>query len=149
MNKCSRYLIALVVLTAEVACGQLTPAEDEWVRICPGERFCFYCPADLREVPVQAIDSVVGQYRSKKVLLHYDFGMYPVNFDGMSKAIGEDITIAGRSAQLQTTGSAMALVVPQVGDGLQLSMLLEFTGSIDDTVGRRIFESIEFLPEAK
>ncbi len=59
------------------------------------------------------------------------------------------MTIDGRSAQMLSTVFVISLRVPEVQGRIRFAILLEFTGGVLPDVGRRIFESIEFLVEDK
>ena len=136
----------LVALMVGASGDDSARAQEDWVRACPGDRFCFSRPPELREVPGQVIDSLAGRYRSETLILTYDFGVYAMTFDELRDAALHEMTIDGRSAQMLTTDDVMALRVPEVQGRIGFAMLLEFTGGVSAEVGRRVFESIEFLP---
>ncbi len=143
------FLALLVVLMTGAPGDENARAQDNWVRACPGERFCFQHPPALRKVPGQVIDSLAGRYRSETLVLTYDFSLYAMTFDDLADAEVEEMTIDGRAGEMLTTDDVIALRVPEVEGRIRFAMLLEFTGGVLPDVGRRIFESIEFLVEDK
>lgn len=127
-------------------CSEPTAQSIEWTRTCPGKQFCFTHPPDLREVSTQPIDSLTGQYRNETLQLTYDFGWYAMTFNELTNAAVEPMKIDGRAADMLTTRDVMALRVSQVHGKVRFAMLLEFKKGVSTEVGRRIFESIQFMP---
>jgi hypothetical protein len=139
-------LVLLGTMMAGTGCGEPIYPSTEWTRTCPGKQFCFSHPPDLREVPTQPIDSLAGQYRNETLRLTYDLGWYATTFNDLTNAAVETTKIDGRVADILTTRDVMALRVSQVHGKVRFAMLLEFNKGVSTEVGRRIFESIEFMP---
>lgn len=125
--------------------AQTVSTQDNWLHLCPGERFCFRYPAELKVVPVQAIDSLAGQLRSDHLSLVYDLGRYSSSFAELSAhAVIEKTSIDGYAADILITDQVMALRIPKVESSNRFAMQLEFTGTVSVEVGKRIFHSITF-----
>jgi hypothetical protein len=121
---------------------------DGWVRECPRNAFCFSHPATLIAQPVQAIDSLVGIYRSDALTLSFDMGQYPTSVDHLVKPVEEPATIDGKSARLLYTESEIVMIIPKVRESatfkVQMTMTLKFKGDASRALAQRIFQSIEF-----
>ena len=123
---------------------------DGWVRECPGNAFCFSRPASLVAEPVQAIDSLVGSYRSDVLTLTFDMGQYASSVAHLSNAAQEPVTIDGKPARVLIAEREIVLVVPKVRESgrvtVQFTMVLHFKGDASRALAQRIFQSIEFRP---
>lgn len=151
MNRLKRKnrFIAVLLLFFIVSCGESVVAKNGWIESCPGNVFCFQHPQNLTEVPVQSIDSLSGKYENENTHLSYDMGWYSSNFDELNNAIISSILIDGRSAEILTTDTVMALRIPEVYGSTRFSMMLTFKNSVLIEQGRRIFLSIKFMKERK
>lgn len=150
-GKLGFFGISLLAVVAVTGCGnQRSEAapNDGWVRECPGDAFCFSRPATLAAEPVQAIDSLVAQYRSDALTLSFDMGRYATSVAHLSKAIEEPATIDGRPARVLIADREIVLIVPKVhesgGFTVQLTVVLRFKGDASRALAQRIFQSIEF-----
>lgn len=143
-------LISVGALAADSDGNAVTAVTEgaPWPRVCPGELVCFSHPPGLDPVPQQAIDSVAGRYRSQVLSLSYDLGRYSSDFSELANPAVQPVEIDGRSGDILLSGLVMALRIPRVREGVRFSMALRFSGAVNQALGRRIFESIEFrLPE--
>lgn len=138
-------LLVLALAASGTGAGE---AGAEWPRVCPADLFCFKHPPELRPITRQAIDSIAGGYQSEKLRLNYDLGFYSSDFLELKKPLVKPIQVDGRPAELLIAGNVMALRVPSVSGRVRFAMHLQFTGEINQALGRRIFDSIEFrVPE--
>ncbi len=104
-----RALFAAGVALAAALAVALPTAADEpakgWVRITAGKAFTFEAPPDTVSVPVQGIDSFVGQYRSASFELDFDYGPYSNDLSGYredARFVSETETIDGKHAVIVT-----------------------------------------------
>ena len=152
-----RTLLTLpFLLVATVNCAgsqEASPVSQGWVTECPGGSFCFSRPPDLRSVPVQMIDSLVGVFENSALTLHFDMGQYPVSLDHLENPVIEDIAIDGRPAQTLAAGNEIVLRVPEVASQAQFTtqftMRLVFRGAVSRETALRIFQSIKFTPSGQ
>lgn len=141
------------------ACSATESAPAGWKTLSPQGLFKVAVPEDLSEVPVKAIDSFVGSYRSSTLTLHYDYGWYSSTLSewknpqegGYSE---EETVIAARPAKLvfSRDGEENARVYvagvhfPEIGrtEGgvTSLTVTLESVQPIASDLARRIFMSI-------
>ncbi len=123
---------------------------DGWVRECPGDAFCFSRPTTLAAQPVQAIDSLVGQYRGGGVTLTFDLGRYGTSVAHLAQAAQEALTIDGKPGRMLVAEHEIVLLVPKVRESgpftIQFAMVLKFEGASARPLAQRIFQSIEFKP---
>ena len=143
-----RGVLALATFIALVIGCTNGSAEDVWVRTCPEEQFCFQRPPDMVEVPVQAIDSLTGVYRSTTLELVYDLGLYGMDFTQMINPSIESLTVDSRVGEILTTTNIMALRVMNVRKDQHFAMIItSSTAAIDSVVARRILTSVEFVAQ--
>jgi hypothetical protein len=155
-----RALPALLVLAA-CATEPLGPGSDGWRRF-ENEVFSFAAPDDVREYPVQGIDSLVGRFESAGLFIDFDCGFYSdPSFDGHRDRAGfevEPVTIAGVAAELGSYDDGayppthpfvyaayFAELVPAVGDEPATALSFRVCCTTADALptARSILESIE------
>ena len=155
-----RVGIALGLLWLSACAGkEADPPPPGWKTLSPKGLFRVTVPEDLREVPVKAIDSFVGGYRSSTLTLDYDYGWYASTLSewknpqegGYSE---EETVIAGRPAKLvfSRAGEENARVYvagvhfPEIGrtEGgvTSLTVTLDSVQPIATDLAKRIFMSI-------
>lgn len=140
----SLFACFLALLFVSSSRGDLEQKQQRWIKSCPNEGVCFEHPENLIPANVQIIDSNAGQFRSDNLTLTYDLGWYASQFNEMTKATIEPVTIDCRSANMLIQDNRMALSVPKVSGKVRFSMLLEFKDTLQLEHGRRIFNSIKF-----
>jgi hypothetical protein len=141
-------LVWSLVFVATVSCAgaeQVSPVPRGWISECPGDNLCFSRPPDLKPVPVQVIDSLVGIFEGPSLNLRFELGMYDTSLDHLVKPESEVITIDGRPAQVLTAGQFVVLKVPLVSPpSIKFMMQVEFKGTVSRPTALQIFESIRF-----
>ncbi len=94
-----------VALALCLLSGPALAAADDWITVKAGKAFTFEAPADIQPIPVQGIDSFVGQYGSARFSLLFDYGAYSNSLGGPDENPGFDIEktmIDGRRALIIT-----------------------------------------------
>lgn len=100
-----RLLLKAALAVSLLAHPALAEPADDWVLVKAGNAFSFQAPPDLKAVPVQGIDSLVGEYRADRFSLQFDYGLYSNTLDdlrGDSRFEREVATIDGRPAEVFT-----------------------------------------------
>jgi hypothetical protein len=142
-----RSLLILPLLTlalmpgcdSSVAPPVVPPA---WQTINVGRAFTFRAPPDVQTVPVQGIDSLVGQYTSDTLEIGYDYGMYSDTMDRDGFA-SRSVTVDGKSARLVTRADLVGIHFPSVGDKTRLTITVRGKGG-DPKIAETILQSIDF-----
>lgn len=117
---------------------------DNWLELCPHNQFCFQHPKSLLATKVLAIDSITGQLSNKHMTLTYDLGRYASQFNELTHASIETITIDGHQARLLKYNKKIALSIVNIQIRQRFSMLIEFKNNVDYIQAQKIFESIRF-----
>ncbi|WP_310821131.1 hypothetical protein [Stratiformator vulcanicus] len=119
---------------------------EDWQKHDAGGKFSFHAPPDLKEQPVQGIDSFVGRYNGKEMTLSFDYGWYSNALDGEGYE-GKWTKIDGRRAWIAAKGETIGVHFPKVEGMIRLTMFVQRTGADADTV-KTIFKSIRFGEQA-
>ena len=69
-----KLLLKAALALSLLASPALAQPADDWVVVKAGNAFTFEAPPDLKAVPVQGIDSLVGEYRGDRFSLQFDYG---------------------------------------------------------------------------
>jgi hypothetical protein len=99
-----RFLGAALALSLLAGPAVAQPADD-WITVKAGTAFTFEAPPDLHSVPVQGIDSFVGEYQGDHFSLQFDYGLYSNRLDELradSRFEREAVMIDGRPADIFT-----------------------------------------------
>lgn len=100
-----KLLLGAALALSLLASGARAQPADDWVTVRAGNAFTFEAPPDLRSVPVQGIDSFVGQYQGEKFALQFDYGLYSNTLDDLrrdSRFEREAVAIDGRPGEIFT-----------------------------------------------
>lgn len=100
-----KLLLKAALALSLLASPALAQPADDWVVVQAGNAFSFEAPPDLKAVPVQGIDSLVGEYRADRFSLQFDYGLYSNTLDdlrGDSRFEREAVTLDGRPAEIFT-----------------------------------------------
>ncbi len=84
--------------------GAATESADGWRRI-DARKFSFLLPDDVKEVPVQGIDSLVGQYAGAEMAVSFDYGWYSNSLprsDDKQGFTSEETEIGGKAVRIVT-----------------------------------------------
>src|SRR5687768_8850440 len=101
---CRAPTLLLTIVVIAMGCGSppppTPPVPPGWQTIT-AQGFTFQAPPDLRPVPVQGIDSIVGKYESPTLEVAYDLGWYsdPMDREGYTS---RPVTVDGKAARLVT-----------------------------------------------
>ena len=148
-NACGAFLAAIAMSGCGMQSTEAAP-NDGWVRECPRDAFCFSRPPTLVARPVQAIDSLVGQYRGDAVTMTFDLGQYGTSVAHLSQAVQVPAIVDGKPARIYFAEREIVLIIPKVRESgpftIRFSMTLKFDGNASRALAERIFQSIEFKP---
>lgn len=100
-----RLLLKAALALSLLATPAVAQPVDDWVVVKAGAAFSFEAPPDLKAVPVQGIDSFVGEYRAERFSLQFDYGLYSNSLDDLrsdSRFEREVVIVDGRSAEIFT-----------------------------------------------
>lgn len=118
------------------------PIPADWQTVSAGRAFTFRAPADLKPVPVQGMDSFVGQYENDAFEVSFDYGMYS---DPLTHAdlAGREVIVDERRARLARKDKYVGIHFANVTEfaGLTMSVKLK---SGDDQQAEAILRSIDF-----
>ena len=142
MRTAATLFLTLSVLAA--GCDPPPPAPPVpagWQTVAT-QGFTFRAPPDLRPVPVQGVDSIVGRYESPTLEVGYDLGWYsdPMEREGYTS---RRVTVDGKAARLATKNDVVAIHFPKLGRNSRLTMSVRLKGS-DAKVAETILRSIDF-----
>ncbi|MFP6892920.1 MAG: hypothetical protein VCA18_04165, partial [Opitutales bacterium] len=118
MNRLNLSLL-LSVWIVFPAWSQAPAIPDDWVAVKAARNaFEFKAPPDLKNIPVQGIDSQVGKYESPSMLLTYDYGWYSNSLrDEKKPGFSSNIVqIDGKTAKVVTFDGVAAVHFPKVKD---------------------------------
>jgi hypothetical protein len=108
----------------------------------------FNAPPDLKETPIQGIDSLVKAYRSPTIELSLDYGLYSDPLNGTDKPghTRSEATIDGRKAYIVAYENVIALHVPHVSqrNHNRLTMFARCSDARAREDVQRLFRSIRF-----
>jgi hypothetical protein len=161
-------VVAAMMLMVGLVVGSFTTtsstvaAGDGWRRVDEGV-FSFSLPPDMERVPVQGIDSRVGQFRGPLCTLSFDYGFYSTSFPETARQpdYRESTTaIDGRAARILTATYAdradglryfAGLAIADVGvparppfGPTKLSMSVSCSAPEGQEIAVRIFDSLAF-----
>jgi len=126
-----------------------------WVQIDARE-FSFYVPPDVKAVPVQGIDSFVGEYNGDSISLNFDYGHYsdPLDYKERTNYIAHDERIDDKKARVvsyDNPGSghpfdyAIGIHFPEVnGKDIRLTVYATCKTTNDYETARTVFRTIKF-----
>lgn len=140
-----------------VSCTPATSVKPPpgWVQI-DARNFSFHVPPDVKAVPVQGIDSFVGQYEGDSISVGFDYGMYsdPLDYKGRPGYRSRDERIGGKRAKIVSyynpaTGHSFDYATgahfPEVnGNGLKLTVHVMCRTTNDYETAQTIFRTIKF-----
>jgi hypothetical protein len=149
-HQLSRLLLAAAVWSLSAAA--MAQADDDWITVKAGTSFTFEAPADLKPVPVQGIDSFVGQYANAKFSLMFDYGQYSNRLEelrGNPQFEAETTVIDGRKAEIFTGPGAegcdfVSAVYIVVREPIALNMTACANGYAGVVQLHRLFKSLKF-----
>ncbi len=143
--------IALAGLLLLSSCSPEKSAPPEapagWVQFTASNAFTFYGPSDLKEIPVQGIDSLVGQYKSSGIELYFDYGYYSSTLEewaSMPGYIRTNTNAGGRSAELVSTKDKIGIVIPKVKGNIKLTMWADCSNDTALETAKKLLQTIQF-----
>jgi hypothetical protein len=128
----------------------------DWVPVDANGKFTFFIPPDMEEQEIQGIDSFVGEYRSNRMRLRFDYGLYsdPLNYSGESDYQELVTTIGGERAKVvafvggpSAPGFEYVAAVhfPDLGDGrARLTLWVESASPEEQEEAKKVFHTISF-----
>jgi hypothetical protein len=149
------FTCALFVIVAGCAMKTLVKPPSGWVQIDARE-FKFYAPQDIKPVPVQGIDSYVGEYKGDAISLNFDYGGYsdPLIYPERKAYVVHDEQIDGKKARIVSyydpgTGNpfdfAIGVYFADVnGKGTRLTMYATCKTTNEYQTATMIFRTITF-----
>ena len=158
-----RALNLLLVCTLLAMASSCTPATSDtsvsppsgWVQIDARE-FSFYVPPDMKAVPVQGIDSFVGEYKGESISLDFDYGHWSNRLDDEEEPnfIANEERIGGKKARvvsydapnsIHTYDYAIAVHFREVNENdNRLTVYATCKTANDRETARTIFRTIKF-----
>lgn len=126
------------------------PHPPEWVRI-DVKAFSFYAPPDLKPIPVQGVDSFVGEYQGDSITLHFDYGRFSNSLDDRDCAdyTSNEEQIGGKDAKIASFNAygenVVGVYFPTAG-GEEIRLTVTATGKspADHDTAKAIFRTIRF-----
>jgi hypothetical protein len=130
-------------------------AIESWAQV-DGRAFAFRVPPDMKAVPVQGIDSEVGEYRGDSISLSFDHGLFsdPMDYRKQADYISHEERINGRKARIVSYYSpgrehpfdfAIGVHFPNVnGKNVRLTVYARCKTKDDYETARTIFRTIRF-----
>jgi hypothetical protein len=150
---------ALVIVILAILSGCKQPSLDEpppdWVKV-DARYFEFFAPRDLESVPVEGIDSFVGEYVGNSMVLGFDYGAYsdPLNHESSKQFVANEEFIDGKRAKVVSyynPGSGhrfdyvIAVHFPDTGErGTKLTVYITCKTPEDSEAAKTILETIRF-----
>lgn len=140
--------------TVQLPADAPPPAQD-WQKVEIKGRFSFSLPPEMKQTPVEGMDSLVREYASPHVRLGFDYGWYsdPLDYPGRVDYQAGMVEIDGRKAKLVTFRSADAqtdfanfagIHLADPGDGQnKLTMWARYQNPADLSQIKKIFQSIK------
>jgi hypothetical protein len=170
--KTSRVIpIVLIALLGCKGAEKPAPTEPEsrrselgrgWKKVDAGAAFSFSLPEEMEQQRATGTDSLVGEYRSARMRVTFDYGPYsnPVsNYSGKSGCDEDTDSISGKEATIvecrkpkanSVYGHVAAIhfsEVHKMGEGadtMKLTMEIEYNEDDDLETARKVFQSIVF-----
>jgi hypothetical protein len=141
MRSLSRLLL-LIAAVAGCDSSDTTTVPAQWQTVSAGKAFTFRAPPDLKPAPVQAVDSLAGQYASPSMEVSFDYGWYsdPMDREGYTS---RPVTVDDKSARLVTKGDVVGIHFPQVDGKNRLTMVVRLKGAKAE-VAETMLRSIDF-----
>lgn len=166
--------IALLILVGLAGCkSSVQPAAKDadsrpadigrgWKRIDAGEAFLFWVPGEMEQQRATGIDSLVGDYRSTRMRITFDYGRYSnplTNYSSNPGCDEETKSISGKDARIveckkakpDSSFSYLTAIhfaeVHEAAEGaesMKLTMEVEFNEEDERERARKILESIVF-----
>lgn len=125
-----------------------------WVQIDAGN-FSLYVPPDVKAVPLQGIDSLVGAYQGDFISVRFDYGMNsdPLDYQRLPGYRSRHERIGGKRAKIVSYNSpgtghsvdyAIAVHFPEVTGNLKLTVYVTGSTANDYETALTIFRTIQF-----
>jgi hypothetical protein len=163
-----------LVLVALLGCkGAEKPAPTEaesrrselgrgWKKVDAGAAFSFSLPEEMEQQRATGTGSFVGEYRSPRMRVTFDYGPYPTpisNYSGKSGCEEDTESISGKEATIvecrKARGNSMYERVTAIhfsdvnkmgegADPMKLTMEIEYGEEDDLETARKVFQSIVF-----
>lgn len=139
--------------------ASLPKLREGWKRVSPEGRFSFHLPVDMREQKARGIDSFVGEYRSAKIRVSFDYGIYSNDlllYSNQPEYKAKILNLNGQKARIafyrednSNTGYRFrgGVHLPVSDDpGTKLTVFAEFNNEEDRETVNAIFETVVFQP---
>jgi hypothetical protein len=125
-----------------------------WLQIDAGA-FRFYVPPEVKAVPIQGTDSLVGAYRGDFISVEFDYGMYSDSLDykRLPGYRSRHERIGGKRANIvsyynpgaeRSFDHAIAIHFPEVNGNLKLTVHATCKTANDCQTALTLFRTIEF-----
>jgi hypothetical protein len=128
----------------------VTPHPPGWV-LMDEKAFSFYAPPDMKPIPVQGVDSFVGEYRGESLTLNFDYGRFCNQLDGSSCTDynANEEQIGGKDAKTASFRldgkQIIGVYFPSTGEeGEGLNLTATGIRPVDYDTAKTIFRTIRF-----
>jgi len=131
----------------------ITPHFPGWV-LMDEKAFSFYAPPDMKSLPVQGVDSFVGEYHGDSITLHFDYGRFSNPLEnrdgtGVSEYSSQVELIGGKNAKVVSLHSygekLVGVYFPSAGgEGIRLTVTATGKTPSDYETAKTIFRTIQF-----
>ena len=170
--KTSRVIpLVLVALLGCKGAEKPAPSESEsrrselgrgWKSVDAGAAFSFALPTEMEQQRALGTDSLVGEYKSERMRVTFDYGPYSIpasSYSGKSGCDEESESISGKEATIvecrkpkanSVYGHVAAIHFSDVhkmgesADTMKLTMEIEYNEEDDLETVRKVFQSIVF-----
>ncbi len=123
----------VVVVMVLLGCGQSAGPEVPagWVVYDARGVFTFRGPADLKDQQVQGIDSFVGEYRSDRFEVYFDYGIYGGDFKEATYEKSA-VVVGGHAGTLARWDGGVGLYLGDLEKGTRLSLMMQVKCKVAD-----------------